>query len=552
MRFADVVATTGEVTATRARSRKVAALADLFARLGPDEVPVVVAILTGTPRQGRIGIGWRTVAAIEEPPATEPQLEIADVDDALERIDALRGTGSQAARTAALRSLLARATEAEQDLLRRLLVGELRHGALEGLVTDALAKAAGVPLPTMRRAAMLAGDLPSVANIALTEGEAGLDAIGLTLLRPILPMLAQTAADVTEALALTASPNDGVRADNGGEARGGGEARDSSDSDGGEAGEGGGPAGEASVEWKLDGARIQLHRVGDEVRIYTRNLNDVTARLPGIVDLARSLPAHSFVLDGEAIGVGEDELPQVFQDTMSQFGRQADGAGAGLASRFFDILHLDGDDLIDRPLRARLATLERLAGRWRIPGVITADPAEAQRVLDEALAAGHEGVMVKSASSPYEAGRRGGAWRKVKPVHTLDLVVLAAEWGSGRRRGWLSNLHLGARDPDNPGEYVMVGKTFKGLTDELLTWQTERFPELETHRTDYAVFIRPELVVEIALDGVQSSTRYAGGVALRFARVKRYRPDKSPAEADTIDAVRAMLPGRKVQSLPDG
>jgi DNA ligase 1 len=524
VRFADVVATTSEVTATRARSRKVAALADLFARLDPAEVPVVVAILTGAPRQGRIGIGWRTVAAIEEPPSPEPQLEVADVDATLDRLDSLRGMGSQAARTAQLRSLLGRATEDEQDLLRRLLVGELRHGALEGLVTDALAKAAGVPLSTMRRAAMLAGDLPTVATIALTEGEAGLDTIGLTLLRPVQPMLAQTAADITEALAL-------ATAGNGGDA---------------------GSIREASVEWKLDGARIQVHRVGDDVRIYTRNLNDVTTRLPGIVDLARALPAESLLLDGEAIGVGEDELPQMFQDTMSQFGRQADGAGAGLASRFFDILHLDGEDLIDRPLRDRLATLEHLAGPWRIPGIITADPAEARRVLDEALAGGHEGVMVKDADSAYEAGRRGGAWRKVKPIHTLDLVVLAVEWGSGRRQGWLSNLHLGARHPDIPGEFVMVGKTFKGLTDELLTWQTERFLELETHRSGHVVFVRPELVVEIALDGVQSSSRYAGGVALRFARVRRYRPDKSPAEADTIDAVRAMLPGRNVQTLPDG
>jgi DNA ligase-1 len=523
VRFADVVATTSEVSATRARSRKVAALADLFTRLDPAEVPVVVAILTGAPRQGRIGIGWRTVAAIEEPPSPEPQLEVADIDATLDRLDSLRGTGSQAARTAELRSLLARATEDEQDLLRRLLVGELRHGALEGLVTDALARAAGVPLATMQRAAMLAGDLPSVATIALAEDETALEAIGLTLLRPVQPMLAQTAADVTEALALATA--------------GSGDA---------------GSMHEASVEWKLDGARIQVHRVGDEVRIYTRNLNDVTARLPGIVDLARALPAESFLLDGEAIGVGEDELPQMFQDTMSQFGRQTDGAGAGLASRFFDILHLDGDDLIDRPLRDRLATLEDLAGPWRIPGIITADPGKAQHVLDEALAAGHEGVMVKDANSAYEAGRRGGAWRKVKPVHTLDLVVIAVEWGSGRRQGWLSNLHLGARDPDAPGELVMVGKTFKGLTDELLTWQTERFLELETHRTGHVVFVRPELVAEIALDGVQSSTRYAGGVALRFARVRRYRPDKSPAEADTIGAVRAMLPGRKAQSLPDG
>jgi ATP-dependent DNA ligase I len=523
VRFADVVATTAEVTATRARSRKVAALADLFARLEPAEVPVVVAILTGTPRQGRIGIGWRTVAAVEAPPSPEPQLEVADVDATLDRLGSLRGSGSQAARAAELRSLLQRATEDEQDLLRRLLVGELRHGALDGLVTDALAKASGVPLSSMRRAAMLAGDLPAVAAIALTEGEPGLDAIGLTLLRPVQPMLAQTATDVTEALALATV---------------------------GDAGDPG-SIHEASVEWKLYGARIQVHRVADEVRIYTRNLNDVTGRLPGIVDLARSLPAESFLLDGEAIGVGEDELPQVFQDTMSQFGRQGDGGGAGLASRFFDILHLDGEDLIDRPLRDRLATLENLAGPWRIPGVITADPSEAQRVLDEALAAGHEGAMVKDADSAYEAGRRGGAWRKVKPIHTLDLVVLAVEWGSGRRQGWLSNLHLGARDPEAPGEFVMVGKTFKGLTDELLTWQTERFLELETHRTGHVVFVRSELVVEIALDGVQSSTRYAGGVALRFARVRRYRGDKSPAEADTIDAVRAMLPGRKAESLPD-
>jgi DNA ligase-1 len=305
------------------------------------------------------------------------------------------------------------------------------------------------------------------------------------------------------------------------------------------------------VEWKLDGARIQVHRVGDDVRIFTRNLNDVTARLPGIAELARSLPADSLVLDGEAIGVGDDELPRMFQDTMSQFGRQdgaADAGIPGLESRFFDILHVDGTDLVDVPLTDRLAALERVAGPWRIPGVITDDPGVARRVLDDALAAGHEGVMVKAASSTYLAGRRGGAWRKVKPVHTLDLVVLAAEWGSGRRRGWLSNLHLGARDPDAAGaegrdEFVMVGKTFKGLTDELLRWQTERFPEIATEQTDFAVFVRPEIVVEIALDGAQSSSRYPGGVALRFARVRRYRPDKSSTEADTIEAVRALLPG---------
>jgi DNA ligase-1 len=504
--LADVVATTDAVVATRARSTKVAALADLLARLADEEVPVVVAFLSGTARQGRIGVGWRTVAAVEAEPADEPSLTILGVDRTLTELAGLHGPGSQKARSDLLVAMLSRATAGEQDLLRRLLVGELRHGALEGLVTDATAKAYGVPLATVRRAAMLAGDLPRVAAIAKAEGPPGLEAVGLAVLRGIQPMLAQTAADVAEALALATG--------------GAGDAT-------------------ASVEWKLDGARIQVHRAGDEVRIYTRNLNDVTDRLPGIVDLARSLPATALVLDGEAVGVGEDELPRTFQDTMSAFGREDGVAGAGLQSRFFDLLHLDGEDLVDRPLAERLAALERVAGPWRIPGVLTAEADEAQRVLDEALAAGHEGVMVKDAASTYDAGRRGGAWRKVKPVHTLDLVVLAVEWGSGRRRGWLSNLHLGARDPE--GDFVMVGKTFKGLTDELLTWQTERFLDIATDRGDWVVTVRPEQVVEIALDGVQSSTRYPGGVALRFARVRRYRDDKDPAEADTIDAVRAML-----------
>jgi DNA ligase-1 len=511
MLFAEVAATADEVVSTRARSRKVAALAALLARLSADELPVVVAILTGAPRQGRIGVGYRTVAALDVPAAGEPSLEVLDVDAALSRLAGLSGPGSQGARASLLHDLFGRATEDEASLLRRLLVGELRLGALEGLVTDAVARAADVPLDAVRRAAMLAGDLPRVAVVARADGVAGLDAVGLTLLRPIQPMLAQTAADVTEALDL-ATGSDGA----------------------------GRPA---SVEWKLDGARIQVHRDGDAVRIFTRNLNDVTDRLPGIVDLVRRLPAERLLLDGEAVGVGEDELPRTFQDTMSAFGREDGVAGAGLQSRFFDLLHRDGDDLLDRPLRERLAALEEVAGPWRITGVITADPGEAQRVLDEALAAGQEGIMVKDAESRYDAGRRGGAWRKVKPVHTLDLVVLAVEWGSGRRRGWLSNIHMGARDPETGG-FVMVGKTFKGLTDDLLRWQTERFQELATDRDDWVVHVRPEQVVEIALDGVQSSTRYPGGVALRFARVRRYRDDKSPAEADTIDAVRALLPGR--------
>jgi len=511
--LADVVATTEAVAATRARSTKVAALAELLGRLDGDELPIVVAILAGAPRQGRIGIGWRTVANLDVEPSADPSLTVRDLDRMLDEVDGLRGPGSQKSRSDLLTANFARATASEQDLIGRLLVGELRHGALEGLVTDATAKAFGVPLAAVRRAAMLAGDLPRVAAIARDEDAAGLAAVGLTVLRPVQPMLAQTAADVGEALALATGAKDDE------------------------------PPGPASVEWKLDGARIQVHRRGDDVGIWTRNLNDVTERLPGIVDLVRSLPATSLVLDGEAVGVGEDELPRTFQDTMSAFGQDAaGGAGAGLESRFFDILHLDGDDLIDRPLTDRLATLERVAGPWRISGVITTDAAEAQRVLDEALAHGHEGVMVKDAASPYEAGRRGGAWRKVKPVHTLDLVVLGVEWGSGRRRGWLSNIHMGARDPDT-GDLVMVGKTFKGLTDEVLAWQTERFLGLETHRDGHVVWLRPEQVVEIALDGVQTSTRYPGGVALRFARVRRYRDDKGPADADTIDTVRALLPG---------
>jgi ATP-dependent DNA ligase I len=515
--FADVVASSGAVAATRARSKKVAELAELLRRLDVSEVPVVVAILTGAPRQGRIGVGWRTVARLEIPPAETPSLQVGDIDRALDTIDELRGTGSQAARSEVLADLMGRATEPEQDLIGRLLVGELRHGALEGVLTDAVAKAAGIPLATVRRAAMLAGDLPRVAAVALTEGAAGLEAIGLTLLQPIQPMLAQTATDVADALTLATGNGDGA----------------------------GGDRALASVEWKLDGARIQVHRVGDEVRIYTRNLNEVTDRLPGIVALVQRFPADRLLLDGEAVGLSEDEAPELFQDVISRFSRQLEPVPVGLEARFFDLLHVDGEDLIDLPLTERQVHLERVAGPWRIRGELTADPKVAARVLDDALAAGHEGVMVKAATSAYEAGRRGGAWRKVKPVHTFDLVVLAVEWGSGRRQGWLSNLWLGARDPEDPERFVMVGKTFKGLTDELLRWQTERFLELEVSRDGHVVHVRPEQVVEIALDGVQVSTRYPGGVALRFARVRRYRPDKVPAEADTIDAIRALLPSKK-------
>jgi DNA ligase-1 len=497
--LADLVATSGKVAATPARSAKVAALADLLGRLGPEEVETAVAVLSGERRQGRIGIGWATISAVTVPPAEAPSLTIADLDRYLTQVKDVTGHGSVAARGALLDELFGRATEAEGEFLRRLLMGELRQGALEGVMADAVAKAAGVPLAAVRRAAMLAGNLPEAAALAVAGGTEALAGVGLRLLCPVQPMLAASSPTVEEALAEV--------------------------------------DGEASVEWKLDGARIQVHRDGDRVGVFTRSLRDVTDNLPGIVALARSLPAERFILDGEAMGWGEDERPEAFQETMSRFGSQDGVAGATLAARFFDCLHLDGEDLLDRPLRERRAALERVAGGWVIPAVVTADPAEAVAFSTEAVATGHEGVMVKALGSAYEAGRRGGAWRKVKPVVTLDLVVLGAEWGHGRRKGWLSNLHLGARAH---GGFVMVGKTFKGLTDDLLRWQTDELLAREVRREGIAVFVRPELVVEVAIDGVQTSTRYGGGVTLRFARVRRYRPDKTPAEADTIETVRAL------------
>lgn len=503
MRLGDVVATSEVVAATRARKAKVEALAVLLRRLGPDEVEAAVGFLVGQARQGRIGVGWRTAYGIEVDPADAPTVTVLELDALLTELAATTGPGSVAARQQLLADLFARATAAEADFVRRLLVGELRQGALAGVMADAVARAAEVPLPAVRRAAMLSGDLGRTAALALTGGTDALEAVRLQVLHPIEPMLAATAEDVADALAKT---------------------------------------GEASVEWKLDGARVQVHRHSDEVRIYTRNLNDVTARLPGVAGAVRAMPAEQVVLDGEVLGVDDDARPQAFQDTMSAFGRDdATGAGDGLLVRFFDVLHRDGVDLIDEPLVVRQEHLDAVVGPLAVPRTVTADPAAAATALEVALAEGHEGVVVKALDSPYDAGRRGGSWRKVKPVHTLDLVVLAAEWGHGRRQGWLSNLWLGARDPE--GRLVMVGKTFKGLTDELLAWQTEALLEREVARDGIVVHVRPELVVEIALDGVQTSTRYPGGVALRFARVKRYRPDKDPVDADLIDAVRSLRPG---------
>ena len=498
--LADLVATSASLTATSSRRAKVDALAALLRALDPDEVVVAVASLTGVPRQGRIGVGWTRASALRgrAPVAT---LALGDLDDALDRLDACTGPGSESRRAAIIDTLDAGLTSEESDFVRRLLTGELRQGALAGLMTDAVATAAEVPVELVRRAAMLSGDLPGTARDALTDGRAALEHVRLRVGIAVQPMLAATATDVADALGTT---------------------------------------GPASVEWKLDGVRIQAHRLGDRVHLYTRNLNEVTNRMPSVVETLRALPVESVVLDGEVIGVTETGLPEAFQDSASTFGRRRGPGPVGLDASWFDVLHLNGRELIDEPLEARLAAMDSIRSLRRIPSVRTDDVDVAQRLLDDALATGHEGAMVKSLASTYAAGRRGRAWRKVKPVHTLDLVVLAVEWGSGRRRGLLSNLHLGALGPD--GAPVMVGKTFKGLTDELLAWQTERFLALETHRDGHVVVVRPEQVVEIALDGAQASTRYPGGVALRFARVRRYRDDKGPTEADTLDAVHALLP----------
>jgi DNA ligase 1 len=477
--LADVVSASDAVAQTSARSRKIATIAELLRSLEPDEVAIAAGFLSGVPRQGRVGVGYATIYGLESELADAPSLTIADLDEAIAQIQGATGSGSAGRRREILGSLLERATEAEASFIRRLFTGELRQGALAGLMADAIAKAADVPGELARRALMLSGDLPGTAELALSKGEEGLRGVGFRIFQPVQPMLASTAENVADAL-------DGFE--------------------------------RASVEWKLDGIRIQIHRRGDEVRVYTRNLNDITLTVPRTVEAALALPVEQAVLDGEALWL--DKQSPTF---------------------LFDALHVDGEDLLDVPLEQRSERLAAVAPGLKVPSVITADADEAQRVLDEALAAGHEGVVVKDADSLYAAGRRGKAWRKVKPVRTYDLVVLGAEWGHGRREGWLSNLHLGARDAES-GEFVMVGKCFKGLTDELLQWQTKELLERETSRRGIAVFVRPELVVEIALDSVHTSKRYPGGIALRFARVKRYREDKDAAEADTLDDLRKLLP----------
>ncbi|OBF12860.1 ATP-dependent DNA ligase [Mycolicibacterium conceptionense] len=506
MLLADVAAASSDIAGASARLAKIDRIASLLAAAAADgdarAVAVTVSWLSGELPQRQIGVGWASLRSLPAP-AQAPTLTVTGVDTAFTEIKGIAGKGSQALRAEAVRNLFGAATNTEQTFLRRLLGGELRQGALAGVMADAVARASDIPAAEVRRAAMLAGDLPAVAAAALTRGRAALTEFALQVGRPVGPMLAQTATDVADALERL--------------------------------------GGTAVLEAKLDGARVQIHRKGSEVSVFTRSLDDVTHRLPEVVEATLALPATDLIADAEAIALRPDNRPQPFQVTAARFGRKTANDLEPLSVFFFDLLHIDGQDLLDLPTGQRLSALDALVPRDpRVDRVVTTESAVAQEFLDRTLAAGHEGVMAKSPTAPYEAGRRGAGWLKVKPVHTLDLVVLAVERGSGRRTGKLSNIHLGARDPDTGG-YVMLGKTFKGMTDAMLAWQTDRFRELQVSDDGWLVTVRPEQVVEIAFDGVQRSSRYPGGVALRFARVLRYRDDKAPEEVDTIDTVRAYL-----------
>lgn len=506
MRLAELVATSHAVGESRSRLQKIDRLAALLRNTPATELEVAIAYLSGSARQGRIGIGG---AAINEARAAAPSdtamLDLGDVDAAFERIATHAGAGSAAAKAGILRDLLRRATRDEQDFLVRLLFGELRQGALEAVLLEAVARAWNVAPARLRRAAMFAGALAPVAAAAMTGGDSALDAFVVRPFQPVRPMLAGSAADVDQALH---------------------------------------ELGEASLEYKLDGARIQVHKAGDDVRVYSRSLRDVTGAVPEVVEAARAIPAREIILDGEAIALRHDGTPHPFQTTMRRFGRRLDvdrlRMTLPISPVFFDCLYLDGDPLIDQPLTRRAATLAVMVPPSLIvPRLETAGPGEAATFAERAVAMGHEGVVAKAVDGLYAAGRRGQAWLKVKQARTLDLVVLAVEWGSGRRAGTLSNLHLGACDTGRGG-FVMLGKTFKGLTDAMLAWQTERLLALEAGRDQHTVYVRPELVVEIAFSDIQESPRYPGRLALRFARVKRYRTDKTPAEADTFDTIRAI------------
>ncbi|MGW4095262.1 ATP-dependent DNA ligase [Mycobacterium sp. NPDC004974] len=506
MLLADVTSASADIAGTSARLAKIDRIAALLSVVAAEgdarTVAVTVSWLSGELPQRQIGVGWAALRSLPAP-AEDPELTVDGVDERFTRIGAVSGKGSQALRAELVRDLFATATDTEQTFLRRLLGGELRQGAPAGVMADAVARASGIPAAEVRRAAMLAGDLPAVAAAALTGGRTALTDFALQVGRPVGPMLAQTATGVTDALERL--------------------------------------GGTAILEAKLDGARVQIHRTGSQVSVFTRSLDDVTHRLPEVVEATLELPATDLIADAEAIALRPDNRPHPFQVTAARFGRKTPNDLEPLSVFFFDLLHVDGRDLLDLPTDQRLASLDALVPQdRRVDRVVTSDTSVAQEFLHRTLAAGHEGVMAKSPTAPYEAGRRGAGWLKVKPVHTLDLVVLAVEQGSGRRTGKLSNIHLGARDPDTGG-FLMLGKTFKGMTDAMLAWQTERFRELQVDDDGWVVTVRPEQVVEIAFDGVQRSSRYPGGVALRFARVLRYRDDKTPDQADTIDTVRSYL-----------
>ncbi|WP_029183106.1 ATP-dependent DNA ligase [Streptomyces clavuligerus] len=514
MTLARLAAVSREVAAASARSRKTELLARMFDQARPEEAALVVSYLSGRLPQGRIGVGWSTLRD-PPPPAPAPRLTLAATDAALDTIAALKGPGSRTARRARVHELLAAATDGEQRFLTRLLLGEVRQGALDAVALEALARAAGAPADAVRRAVMLDGSLPRVARALLAEGPAALGRFRFTVGTPVLPMLAHTAASVTEAVRTLGAP--------------------------------------CAVEEKLDGIRVQVHRTGDTVRVHTRSLDDITERLPEVTEAALRTPGAPFILDGEVVAVDRDGRPVPFQEIAARVGSRTDIASARaalpVAPVFFDVLAADGAPTVDLPARERHAVLARLLPpELRVGRTVVTDPgdgaqlAAAEAFLARALARGQEGVLVKALDAPYAAGRRGRSWLKVKPVHTLDLVVLAAEWGHGRRTGLLSNLHLGARAGD--GGFVMLGKTFKGLTDEMLAWQTRRLGELAVADDGFTVRVRPELVVEIAYDGVQRSPRYPAGVTLRFARVVRHRPDKRAAEADPVERVlRREAPG---------
>jgi DNA ligase-1 len=509
--LADIAAASTRIAATSSRAAKIQIIAATLQPLADEAIEIGVAFLSGEIRQGRIGISHVNLrGANDAPAAASPSLTLLDVDQRLQRLAQVSGKGAAQERTRQLRELFGAATLAEREFLLRLLTGELRQGALAGIMLDAIASAASLPPGDVRRAAMYGGQIGAVARAALSHvslgGSSGLESFLLRPLTAFAPMLAQPAADVVTAIAAL---------------------------------------GQAAFEWKLDGARIQAHKSGNDVRIFTRSSNDVTAAVPEIVATLQALPANTLVLDGEAIAFAPEGRPLPFQVTMRRFGRKLDVEALRteipLSAMFFDCLYRDGQDLTAQPTHERVAALTQVVPtNLLVPRIITADGELAEQFFQDALARGHEGIMAKALDAPYEAGNRGASWLKIKRAHTLDLVVLAAEWGHGRRTGTLSNLHLGARDPLN-NNFVMLGKTFKGLTDALLAWQTQELLAREINRDPLTVYVRPELVVEIAYNDLQVSPRYPGGLALRFARVLRYRPDKQAADADTIETVRALF-----------